>query len=78
MMLSRKGREKEARRLQVSIDNGVLAKCDEIEYLGVGNPPLPGSNCWQAFELEKPYRESQEEVSLCPSCPPQNQRVAST
>ena len=44
-MLSRKGREKEARRLQVSIDNGVLAKCDEIEYLGVGNPPLPGSNC---------------------------------
>ena len=35
MMLSRKGREKEAGRLQVSIDNEVFAKCDEIKYLGV-------------------------------------------
>ena len=35
MMLSRKGREKEARWLQVSMDNEVLAKCDEIKYLEV-------------------------------------------
>ena len=35
MTLSRKGKEKEAGRLQVSIDKEVLAKCDEIKYLGV-------------------------------------------
>ena len=36
MILSRKGREKVAGRLQVSIDNVVLAKCDD---------KVSGSNC---------------------------------
>ena len=35
MMLSRRGHEREAEKVQLSIDNEVIAKCDEVKYLGV-------------------------------------------
>ena len=35
MILSRKSRENEAESLQISIDNEVIANCDEVKYLGV-------------------------------------------
>ena len=37
MCLSRKGQEKEAMNLEVSVDNQVLERCDHVKYLGVIN-----------------------------------------
>ena len=35
MMLSRRGREREEEKVQLPIDNEVIAKCDEVKYLRV-------------------------------------------